>query len=152
MVRRSRRQKHWKSQPTTPSSCSLLCPAANANTWCLRRDQNQSTVHRAPNIHLGPCKSTSCSRTQAAAALLLIVLTGREHILVMNVLIHLLLAFCVQPLLGQLQSYFGWKLLVSGSHLKGDPAHFALHTGQSKLLQALTHSKNQLSFALVSSN
>lgn len=71
------------------------------------------------------------------AVLLLITLTAyRKHSLVMNSLIHPLLAFPVHPLLGQEQRYFAWKLLLSASHLKGDPAHFALHIGHKKLLQA----------------
>lgn len=70
------------------------------------------------------------------AVLLLITLTARKHSLVMNSLIHPLLAFPVHPLLGQEQRYFAWKLLLSASHLKGDPARFALHIGHKKLLQA----------------
>lgn len=72
---------------------------------------------------------------QTVAALPLVIPTAREPILVTNSPIHPLLAFSVQSLLGQQQSYFGWKLLVSVNHLKGAPALFALHIGQRKLFQ-----------------
>lgn len=51
---------------------------------------------------------------------------ARARVPEINSLIHPLLGFSVQPLLGQQQSYSGWKLLVSVRRLKGAPALFAL--------------------------
>lgn len=70
-----------------------------------------------PWVHRMPL----CSGTWTVAVLLLITLTARKHSLVINSLIHPLLAFPVHPLLGQQQKYFAWKLLISANHLKGAP-------------------------------
>lgn len=51
---------------------------------------------------------------------------ARARVPEINSLIHPLLGFSVQLLLGQQQSYSGWKLLVSVRRLKGAPALFAL--------------------------
>lgn len=63
------------------------------------------------------------------------VSAAREHVPVTNSPIHPLLPFSVQSLLGQQQSYFGWKLPVLASHPKGAPTLFVRHIGQRKLLQ-----------------
>lgn len=81
-----------------------------------------STKHplQPPRVHRMP----PCSGTQTVEVLLLITLTTRKHSLVMNSLIHPLLAFPVHPLLGQQQKYFAWKLLIPENHLKGAPPLF----------------------------
>lgn len=121
--------------------------------WC----DPPSTKHplQPPQVHRMP----TCSGTWMAAVLLLITLTARKHSLVMNSLIHLLLAFPVHPLMDQQQKYFAWKLLISANHLKGAPPlflHYTLargnYSGQRTWLPTPMCYRKQLSPHLVSSH